>query len=89
MLRLTGKVELPPGEVRVTVERVAGPAAGAGVVEVLEQIRREQTARGHRPRTAEEIDADVKALRDEWDERAAEIEKLQEECRREREKPGC
>ncbi|HQU43491.1 MAG: hypothetical protein B7Z73_10245, partial [Planctomycetia bacterium 21-64-5] len=40
-----------------------------------------QKARGHVPRTKEQIDAELNALRDEAEEEMRQVERLQEECR--------
>jgi hypothetical protein len=52
---------------------------------VLERIWAEREALGIPPRTREEIDAEINALRDELEEHANEIEAIQEEARRARE----
>ena len=44
-----------------------GDARPPGVLEVLDQIRRGQARSGYQPRTKEEIDADLAAMRDDWD----------------------
>jgi hypothetical protein len=72
------KPNLPPGRVRVTVQPVEAPA---DVMEVLERIRAEQAASGHVPRSREEIDADIAAMRQEDEERMQSIEHLHEEYR--------
>jgi hypothetical protein len=56
------------------------------IINVLEQIWADQKARGHIPRTREEIDAEIQHLRDEAEEEFLAIEHLQEECRRQRER---
>jgi hypothetical protein len=82
---LDAKPNLPPGPVRVTLQ----PAESRDdVMEVLRRIRAEQAASGHVPRSREEIDADVAAMRQEDEERMQEIERLHEECRRAREQGG-
>ena len=58
-------------------------------MESLEEIHRNLAASGRKPRTAEEIDAEVNALREDWEERRKQIEHLQDDCRRAREKPAC
>ena len=88
-LELEGKPDLPPGPVQVSVETVEEATAGRGWWEVLQDIRREQKARGHRGRTREEIDAEIAGLRAEWEGRQLRIEQLQEEARRAREDRGC
>lgn len=68
-LMLDEKPSLPPGRVRVQLEQVASvPKPEAGIIEVLEQIKCNQAARGFKGRTKEEIDADVAALRAEEEE---------------------
>ena len=61
-LEVLGKVGLTPGPVEVTVRTVAATATPRGNWwEALAKIRAVQAARGHAPRTREEINA----LRDE------------------------
>jgi hypothetical protein len=70
---------LPAGPVDVVVTTLPTPAEGGeGLMEMLERFRREQEASGHTPRTREEIDADLQMLRDELDEHALAVERLQE-----------
>ena len=72
-LLLDEKPNLPPGRVRVTVQ----PAeAQTDVIEVLRRIHAEQAARGYVPRSREEIDADIAAMRQEDEERMQAIERL-------------
>jgi hypothetical protein len=63
-LVLDTKPDLPPGRVRVTVQALE---AGADVIEVLQRIHEEQAASGHVPRTREQIDSDIAAMRQEGD----------------------
>ncbi len=80
-LVLDEKPKLPPGRVRVTVQSAEAPA---DVIDVLHRIHAEQAARGHVPRSREEIDADIAAMRQEDEERMQAIERLHEECERTR-----
>jgi hypothetical protein len=80
-LELDQKPNLPPGRVRVTVQPVEAPV---DVIDILRRIHAEQAARGHVPRTREEIDADIAAMRQEDEERLQGIERLHEECQRAR-----
>ena len=75
-LQLRQPVNLPPGEVRVTVETVKEPSSREDVVTVLERIRAEQRTRGHVPRTREEVDAEISAMRDEAEEQMQQIERI-------------
>ena len=84
-LELNQPVGLPPGEVQVTVEPLAGessPKEDLGTL--MERIWAAQRARGYQPRTREEIDADLNQMRDEAEEEMLEIERLHEECQRAR-----
>jgi hypothetical protein len=58
---------LPPGRVRVVLQQIETQATGEGWWDVLGRIREEQRRRGHQGRSKEEIDAEIRALRDEWD----------------------
>ncbi len=53
------------GKVRLSVEPLA-PTPKRPHGEVIAEIRERQRARGHQPRTREEIDADIQAERDSW-----------------------
>jgi len=75
-LELDQPVNLPPGDVRVIVQTVAVPArTGENTMAVLERIWAERRAMGMQGRTAAQIDADIRAMRDEWEDRQEEIEK--------------
>lgn len=56
---------LPQGKVRLSVEPLS-PAAKRPHDEVIAEIWARQKARGHEPRTREEIDAYIQAERDSW-----------------------
>lgn len=89
-LELDGKTDLPPGRVRVTLNIVPEqPGGREDVLTVLQRIHAEQKARGMKPRSAEEIDAYINGLRDELEEHANQIEAIQEEAQRARERGGC
>src|SRR5207253_5200415 len=88
-LELDKKLRLPPGRVKVTV-RAANPAISAAsnyeaFLAMTDEIRSRQEASGHVPRTAEEIDAQIKAFRDEFDEHFLAVERLQESAAKARE----
>ncbi len=59
-------IPLPAGKVTVTVEQIPG-ASKADLVAFERALRERQQARGHVPRTKEEIDAYLNAERDSWD----------------------
>jgi hypothetical protein len=83
-LLLDKKPNLPPGRVRVTMQPLLD-ITQTDIWQFFERIWAEQRARGHVPRSKEEIDADIAASRQEDEERMLEIERLQEECWRARE----
>lgn len=84
-LRLPGAVPLPPGPVEVVVRPVnAKRGEGAGVGGAGANRRRARSDPRYVPRTAEEIDASIREMRDEWDEQSREIQAIQEQCRLER-----
>lgn len=56
-LETSGLPALPPGKVRVTIEPVP-IAPRRDLLEVLEEIRRSQEARGYLGRTIEELERD-------------------------------
>lgn len=83
-LLLDGPVALAPGRVTVVVK----PVSPSPLPELprddpfwqrMQAIWDRQNAHGHQPRSAEEADAALRELRDEWEERQQQIERLQEE----------
>lgn len=67
-LEVAEKLGLPPGRVRVTVEVLDERAsAGEDWFEYLQRARAEREVAGVRFRAREEIDAEIDAMRDEWD----------------------
>ena len=89
-LEVSERLHLQPGRVRVTVETIPESLSAPGTIgEVLDQIHQGQARRGFVGRTRDEIDADVSALRGEWDDRMRETERLQDDCRRSRESQAC
>ncbi len=84
-LELTQKVNLPAGPVHVTVEPVAEPVQPDRFWTMMESIWAAQLDSWRAPRTREDIDAEITALRDEAEEEMQAVERLQEECRLARE----
>jgi len=78
-LLLDEKPNLPPGRVKVTVESVPD-LTQTDVWQVLEQIWAGQRARGHVPRSREEIDAELEGSRQEDEVRMQELERIHAEC---------
>ncbi len=86
-LVLDQKPNLPPGRVKVTVEPVPDYKQ-TEIWQFFERLWAEQRARGHVPRTREEIDAELEAARQEDEERMRGLERIHEECERRRQQPG-
>jgi hypothetical protein len=84
-LELEGKVPLPPGKVSVTLQPVPYSQETDPFFQMLRGIRAAREQAGLQPRSREEIDAQVREIRDEFEEGVKEAERLQEECRRRRE----
>jgi hypothetical protein len=84
-LVLDGNLDMPPGRVEVIVRRIQDASGERRpMLETLKRIWAEQEARGFRGRSAEEIIADVDAMRDEWEERQQGLEDLQDRLQAER-----
>jgi hypothetical protein len=84
-LELDQKPNLAPGRVRVTVETVTESTRPHRFWSMMQLIWADLQAAGHIPRTREQIDAEINALREEDEERLRAVERLHEECRRARE----
>jgi hypothetical protein len=79
-LHLSSPVNLPPGPVEVLVRPVEVAKPGEGVLEVLARIDAAREAwTGYVPQSAEEIDASLREVRDEWEVRYARVEALENE----------
>ena len=72
-LEVEQPVSLPPGEVRVTIEALT-PKSRRNPMEVLQEIWAERKKFGMQGRTAQQVDADINAMRDEWEERQRELD---------------
>ena len=67
MLRLRASRSAGSGRVRVVIERLPYDPETDPFMITMRAIRESQRARGHVPRTKEEVDAYLKAERDSWD----------------------
>jgi hypothetical protein len=77
-LELNQPVNLPPGEVRVIVQALTVPSpSGENVLAVLERIWAERRALGMQGRSGQQIDADLRAMQDEWEDHQRGLERLQ------------
>jgi hypothetical protein len=83
-LEVRQKLDLPAGPVEVTIQPVAEPVQPDRFWKMMESIWADRRAGGRTPRTREEIDAEIDVLRNDADEEAQAIERLQRACHRER-----
>ena len=60
-------ISVPAGRVRVTIEVLPAVKSDGAFLSILEAIRRDLRASGYRPRTREEIDAQIQAERESWE----------------------
>lgn len=70
----------------VIVQSLPALPAGDPFWDMMQSIWAGQKARGHVPRSVEEVEAERREMREGWEERQQAIERLQEESRRLREK---
>lgn len=80
-LRLDTKLTLPPGRVQLIVRSLADLPGGDPFWQTMERIWAGQKARGQIARTKEQIDHEIKAMRDEADEEMRQLERLHDDCR--------
>ena len=67
ILKLSEPLPFSEGEVRVVVEVLRGVQSKQPLQDYLTELRERQTARGHSPRSKEEIDSVIRAGRDNLD----------------------
>jgi hypothetical protein len=84
-LELDEPVAMPEGRVLVTVQPIVQPAPDDPFWQRMERIWAGQRARGHVPRSVEDVESGRQAFRQEMEEEIQEAMRLQEECRRARE----
>ena len=87
-LELEGKLLLPAGKVQVTVQPLPELPRDDPFWQMMEEIWAGQKARGHVPRSEEEVESERRRVREEWEDRMREIERIQIESRRLREQAG-
>jgi hypothetical protein len=78
-LEVSSKVPLPAGRAQLTVVPLPVLPKDGPFFQRMQAIWDAQKAHGHVPRSAEEVEAERRAVRDEWEERIQEIEKTQAE----------
>ena len=85
-LELDCDLNLPPGRVQLIVQPLPELPQDDPFWQMMQRIWADQKARGQVPRTKEEIDAEIGALRNESEEEMQQVEQLHEECRRARQR---
>src|SRR4051812_43899194 len=80
-LELESKVPLPPGKVQVVLQPVPDMPEGDPFFEMLKGIWADRARAGLTPRSVEEVEAERRRLRDEWDQEVADAGRLQDEAR--------
>ena len=81
-LELDEKPKLAPGRVQVIVQALPELPDGDPFWDMMKSIWAQQKARGHVPRSVEEVEAERRKMREDWARRQGAIEQLQEESRR-------
>jgi hypothetical protein len=89
-VEVSQKVNLPAGKVQVTLVPMPDLPQDDPFWQRMQKIWEGQRTRGHIPRSAAEVEEDRRAIREEWDERMAEIGRIQQEADRlrSRSQPG-
>src|SRR5207249_2551610 len=81
-LELEQKVPMPAGQVLVTVQPVVQPTPDDPFWQRMEQLWAGQKARGHVPRSVEQVEAERQALRLEWEADIQKAIQIHEDCQR-------
>jgi hypothetical protein len=79
-LEVSEKVNLPAGKVQVTLVSLPELPADDPFWQRMQAIWSGQNARGHVPRSVEDVEAERQLMREEWDKRMAEIARIQYEA---------
>ncbi|HEV3260772.1 MAG TPA: hypothetical protein VG013_28215 [Gemmataceae bacterium] len=87
-LELGERIALPPGRVQVTIVPIPELPPDDPFWQRMQALWAAQRARGHVPRSAQEVEEERQAARDEWDERMRRIEHIQAEAGRARRGQG-
>jgi hypothetical protein len=81
-LELEGQVDLPPGQVQITLTPWPSLPPNDPLETLLQRIWAGQQARGHVPRSVSEVESERHQTADDWDQRMAEIARIQTEAAR-------
>ncbi len=79
-LELDERVSLAPGRVQVTMVSIPELPQNDPFWQRMQAIWAAQAGRGHIARSAQEVEAERHALREEWEERTRRIEQIQAEA---------
>ncbi len=79
-LELDQKPNLPPGRVQVIVQTLPAIPKDDPFWQRLQAMWNIQKARGHVARSVEEVEAERRQIREEWDERMQRIEQVRAEA---------
>lgn len=85
-LVLQQQVALPAGRVQVTVTPLPELPKDDPFWQMMQSIWEGQKARGHVPRSTEEVESERAVVRKEWEERMQRIEQIQQAARELRER---
>jgi hypothetical protein len=80
-LELDNPLPLPGGRVLVIVQPLPAPAPDDPFWMRMQAIWDEQKSQGHVPRSVDEVEAERRAVRDQWEERIKSLGRIQEENR--------
>ncbi len=79
-LEVPGKVPLPAGRVRITVTPVVDLPADDPFWQMMRKVWAIRQEAGLEPRSEEEVEGERRAVREEWEARMKEIERIHEEA---------
>ena len=72
-LELEEKLSLPPGKVQISIQPVPELPSDDPFWQMMQKIWDGQKARGHAARSEEEVEAERRQVREDWDERMRRI----------------
>jgi hypothetical protein len=87
-LELPERIALPPGRVQVTIVPLPDLPPNDPFWQRMQALWAAQRARGHVPRSSQEVEEERQAVRDEWEDRMRRIEQIQDEAARARRGQG-
>lgn len=79
-LELVERIALPPGRVQVTIVPMPELPLSDPFWQRMQALWAAQRARGHLPRSAQEVAEERQAMRNEWEDRMRRIEQIQAEA---------